>query len=166
VLGAFDGRDRRDLNVYALPDRPSQLLVSMHAMLHHELHWSTSWGLLAAMAGLLAEADPALGHLRRVATAANRACRRVHEVFASTISCGVVGVEQGRRLLAQSPVYLSYLDEGFNLGGSADRWPWQFRESSAQMLLRTLMPPAEVAELAERGLERLRVRDVSEPAVT
>jgi hypothetical protein len=30
------------------------------------------------------------------------------------------------------------------------------------MLLRTLMQPAEVAE---RGLERLRVRDVSEPVV-
>jgi hypothetical protein len=73
---------------------------------------------------------------------------------------------RGRRLLARSPVYLSYLDEGFNLGGSADRWPWQFRESSAQTLLRTLMQPAEVAEPAGRGLERLRVRDVSEPAVT
>jgi hypothetical protein len=121
VLGALDGSDRRDLSVYALPDRPSQPMVSMHEMLHHELHWSTGWGLVAAMAGLLTEADPALGHLRRVAAAANGACRRVHEVFAITISCGAVGVEQGRRLLAETPVYPSYRDEGLNLGGSAGR---------------------------------------------
>ncbi|MEV0570316.1 hypothetical protein [Dactylosporangium sp. NPDC050588] len=164
VLGAFDGRDRRDLNVYALPDRPSQLLVSMHEMLHHELHWSTGWGLMAAMAGLLSEADPGLGSLRRVAAAANAACRQVHEVFATTISCGVVGIEQGRRLLDESPVYRAYLDEGLHLGGSADRWPWQFRESAAQVLLRAVMQPTQVAEFAERGLEHLRVKDVSAPA--
>jgi hypothetical protein len=143
------------LRLYAVPDRPAQLMVSLHEHLHHELQWSTAWGLVAAMAGLLAGAGIEPDRLRDVAAVANSACRRVHEVFATTISCGVIGIPGGRRMLAGNDRYLSYLDEGLRLGGDPSRWPWQFRESAMQMLLRSLMQPAPLAEIAERGFERI-----------
>lgn len=163
LLGGFDGRDRRELRVFAVPDRQAQLIVSMHEHLHHELQWSTAWGLVAAMAGLLAEAGVDPDRLRGVAAVANSSCRQVHEIFATTISCGVLGVPEGRKLLAGNARYLAYLDEGLRLGGEAARWPWQFRESSVQMLLRSLMQPAALADVAARGFGRVRVRDLADP---
>lgn len=164
VLGGFDGRDTRHLHAYAVHDRDAQLMVSMHEQLHHELHWSTGWGVIAAMAGLLADAGIDEQRLRPVAAVANAACRHVHEIFATTISAGVLGVDVGRRLLGANPVYQAYLDEGIALGGAA-QWPWQFRESATQMLLRSLMQPLELAAIAELGLDRIRTRDLARPAL-
>jgi hypothetical protein len=160
LVGGFDGRDRRYLHSYAIGDRRAQLLVSHHEQLHHELHWSTTWGVVAAMAGLLAEAGVDGERLAAVAAAANTACRWVHEVFATTISAGVLGIESSRELLAATPRYAGYLEDGLALGG-AERWPWQFRESAMQMLLRSLMQPVELLAVAERGFERVRVRDIA-----
>jgi hypothetical protein len=165
LLGGFDGRDRREVHLYATSIRPEQLLVSMHEHLHHELHWSTGWGLVSAMAGLLSEADATSNvhrqRLRAVAAAANSTCRTVHEIFATTISAGAIGVLHSRQLLAGNSEYLAHLDNGVGLAGPTGTWPWQFRESASQMLLRALMQPAEVADIAERGFDRLRLRDVA-----
>lgn len=160
LLGGFDGRDRRELHVYAVDERPAQLLVSMHEHLHHELQWSTTWGLVAAMSGLLSEYSDD-ERLRDVAKLANAASRRVHEVFATTISCGVLGVQTSRALLAGNRTYLDHLDCGLHLGGPSHRWPWQFRESAAQMLLRSLMQPAELGAVVAGGFEKVRVRDIA-----
>src|SRR5262249_48751128 len=130
VLGGFDGRDSRELNVAAVAERPAQLLVSIHEQMHHELHWSTIWGLIGAMAGLLADADVRRDSLSAVADAVNGACWQVHEVFATTMSCGALGVTLARELLAGNDLYLGYLDEGLRLGGPAGAAPWQFRESA------------------------------------
>jgi hypothetical protein len=161
LLGGFDGRDRREVHVYAVDTRPQQLLVSMHEQLHHELHWSTGWGLVAAMAGLLSEAGVDTERLRPVAAAANATCRRVHEVFATTIAASALGVKEAELLLTGNSEYLAHLQAGLHVAGSSSQWPWQFRESACQMLLRTLMQPAELAEVANRGLESTRVRDVA-----
>jgi hypothetical protein len=165
MLGSFDGRDRRTLITYAVERRPEQLLVSMHEQLHEELHWSTAWGVVAAMGGLLARSGTRGEVLGPVAVLMNSACREVHERFATTISSGAIGVPAARGLLAGNARYLGYLEEGLELGGPADVWPWQFRESAIQMLLRTLMQPAELADVAERGFARLRRQDVALEAI-
>lgn len=164
MLGSFDGRDSRQLMVFAT-ERPAQLLVSIHEQLHHELQWSTAWGLIAAMSGLLAEAGIEPDALAPLARKANGACWQVHEVFATTISSGAVGVPQARRLMAGNDLYLGYLDEGLDLGGPADAASWQFRESAMQMLLRSLMQPAALADLAGRGFTRLRPLDLEPESI-
>lgn len=161
LLGSFDGRDQRELHAHQISDRRVQLLVSMHERLHHELQWSSVWGVTAAMSGLLADAGIDSDRFRRVAGHANSSARHVHEVFATTIGVGVLGVPEGRLLLAGNRSYLDYLEAGLRLGGANEAWPWQFRESAIQMLLRSLMQPVELLELVDRGLGRLRLRDLA-----
>lgn len=161
LIGSFDGRDRRTLYTHSIGERPEQLLVSIHEQLHEELHWSTAWGVLAAMAGILAGAGRGPKSLGRVALLMNDSCREVHELFATTISCGAVGVLRARELLAGNRPYLEYLENGLALGGAPGRWPWQFRESAIQMLLRTLMQPAELGDIAQHGFSRLREQDLT-----
>jgi hypothetical protein len=72
----------------------------------------------------------------------------VHEVFATTISSGAVGVLEARGMLEGNNEYLGYLEAGLQLGGYGG-WPWQFRESAVQMVLRSLMPPRELLAIAE-----------------
>lgn len=165
VLGTFDGRDRRTLMTHRVPERPSQLLVSMHEQLHEELQWSTAWGVTSAMAGLLARAGTRGDELSAVALRMNTFCRDVHERFATTISSGAIGVPAAQVLLAANPLYLGYLTDGLSLGGPSEAWPWQFRESAVQMLLRMLMQPAELADVAERGFGRLVMADIGTEAV-
>lgn len=161
MLGSFDGRDRRTLATYAMTQRPEQLLVSVHEQLHEELHWSTAWGITSAMAGLLGGAGRRSDELTAAAGAMNAACVQVHERFATTVSCGTVGVEQARVLLAGNPLYLGYLHDGLALGGPESQWPWQFRESAIQMLLRTLMQPAELVDIASAGFDRLSLENIA-----
>lgn len=161
LLGEFDGRDRRDVRLYAMATREEQLLASIHEHLHHELQWSTAWGTLAAMSGILAEAGVDEERLTHVARTANGSARQVHEVFATTISVGVLGVETSRGLLAGNGVYSAYLNQGLAIGGPPESAPWQFRESAIQMFLRVMMQPAELAEVAERGFGAVRLRDLS-----
>ncbi|WP_405180048.1 hypothetical protein OG225_01225 [Nocardia sp. NBC_01377] len=160
LLGGFDGRDRRSVMLYAMRDRVEQLFVSLHESLHHELQWSTGWGISSAMAGLLAEAG--MDRLGRIAREMHDSCRTVHETFATTVSSGVVGIPAARRMLTGNAPYTRYLDDGIRLGGQSDR-PWQFRESAVQMLLRATMQPAALTAIAERGFRRLRVEDVAVP---
>lgn len=160
LLGAFDGRDRRDVRLYAMATREEQLLASIHEHLHHELQWSTAWGTLAAMSGILAEAGVDAERLTQVARTANESARQVHEVFATTVSVGVLGVETGRQLLSGNKVYSGYLNRGLAIGGPAESAPWQFRESAMQMFLRLMLQPAELAEVAKRGLGAVRLRDL------
>jgi hypothetical protein len=157
MLGSFDGRDARDLHAYAVGAGDEQLLVSMHEQLHHELQWSTGWGLVAAMAGLLAASGTRPVELRAVADFANRRARHVHEVFATTVSCGVLGVDRARGLLAGNRRYTRYLEQGLSLGGDPTSWSWQFRESASQMLLRSLMQPSELQKVAGVGFDKLAV---------
>lgn len=159
LLGGFDGRDRRELHLYAVAAGPEQMLVSMHEQLHHELQWSTAWGLVAAMAGLLADEGIERERLEPLAAAMNASCRRVHEVFATTVSCGVVGLRETALLFDDNPVYRAHLEDGLSLGGEANR-PWQLRESAIQMLLRSLMQPAHLGLAAQRGFASVRLRDV------
>lgn len=166
LLGSFDGRDARHLHAYAVPPGEAQLLVSLHEHLHHELQWSTAWGLLSAMSGLLAEGGVDPERLAPVSTFSNRRARNVHEVFATTISVGVLGVQQGQKLLAGNRRYLRFLAQGLSLGGDSSRWPWQFRESAAQMLLRSLMQPRELLAVADTGFEGLaldRITHIAAP---
>jgi hypothetical protein len=114
------------------------------------------------MAGLLARAGVRPEVLGAVATAMNCACREVHERFAATVSSGALGIPGARQLLAGDERYLAYLEDGVALGGPSDRWPWQFRESAIQMLLRTLMQPAELIAIAERGFAQLSLEDVAD----
>lgn len=161
LLGSFDGRDQRELHAHQISDRRLQLLVSMHERLHHELQWSSIWGVTAAMSGLLADAGIDPERLRRVASYANSSARLVHETFATTIGVGVLGVPEGRMLLGGNRTYVDFLDAGLRLGGAAETWPWQFRESAIQMLLRSLMQPAALLDLVDVGFGTVRLRDIA-----
>lgn len=160
LLGSFDGRDTRDLHAYAVPAGDAQLLVSLHEHVHHELQWSTAWGLVAAMSGLLASTGVDAQRLRRVAGLANRRAKEVHEVFATTLSVGALGVERGRALLTDNQRYLRRLERGIALGGDDPTWPWQFRETAARAVLVCLMQPRELLNVAARGFERVTRRDL------
>jgi hypothetical protein len=157
--GQFDGRDARTVAAYLGNDRETQLLVSMHEHLHHELQWSTVWGVTAAMAGLLAEEGVETKKLRMIAAAFNSGARRVHEVFATTLSCGVLGIETTRACLAEP--YTTFLDDGLSLGGPAN-WPWQFRESASQMILRSMMQPRKLIQMCEAGFQGMRLRHLAD----
>lgn len=164
LLGAFDGGDRRVVRIDQIRSSAEQLLVSAHEQMHHELQWSTAWGVTAAMSSLLAEAGIRPATLSNVALIANEAARNVHEVFATTISCGVLGVPESRLVLGDNDRYVRYLNSGLMLGGPVE-WPWQFRESAIQMLLRSLMQPVELLDVAEKGFAGIRVRDIADVSV-
>lgn len=160
LLGSFDGRDARDLHAYAMPAGDAQLLVSLHEHVHHEFQWSTAWGLVAAMSGLLAAAGVDAQRLGAVAGLANRRAKDVHEVFATTLSVGALGVERSRALLSDNQRYLRYLERGLALGGDDPTWPWQFRETAARAILVCLMQPHELLDAAARGFEGVTRRDL------
>ena len=160
LLGSFDGRDARDLHAYAMPAGDAQLLVSLHEHVHHEFQWSTAWGLVAAMSGLLAAAGVDAQRLGAVAGLANRRAKDVHEVFATTLSVGALGVERSRALLSDNQRYLRYLERGLTLGGDDPTWPWQFRETAARAILVCLMQPHELLDAAARGFEGVTRRDL------
>lgn len=162
LLGKFDGLGERELHLYALDDQSAQTLVSYHENLHHDLHWSTAWGVFAGMAGLLAEADVQSAHMRPLAAFANSSCRLVHEIFSTTLSCGVIGIDRGRELLAGNSLYLSYLDQGLRLAGP-EHWPWQFRDTALQALIRALMQPAVIKDLAGQEFGQVSVRALARP---
>ena len=54
VLGAYDGIESWTLHATALTDRDEQVVVSLHARLHHELQHTTPWGLVARFSADLA----------------------------------------------------------------------------------------------------------------
>ncbi|MFT4218086.1 MAG: hypothetical protein QM619_13020 [Micropruina sp.] len=112
------------------------------------------------MSGLLAQTGVNATRLEAVARHLNRRAKSVHEIFATTISIGVLGVEKGQSLLSGNRRYLRYLEQGLDLGGDPTRWPWQFRESAAQMLLRALMQPRELMAIAEVGFDRLSLQEI------
>ncbi len=155
LLGGYDGAGAWSVVLPALRGAEEQLLVESHEGLHHELQASTPWGLVGAMAKLLANRDVQPDHLGAVFDDMVMRSTQVHEQFATFLSTAVTGLERGRTLLADNPRYSAYLGDALALvpGDGVSR---QLLESAIAGVLRCAMAPLAVACALDRGFTALR----------
>jgi hypothetical protein len=150
LLGGYDGAGAWVLTLPNIRDGNEQLMVEIHEGLHHELQASSGLGLISAMALLLAQRGTRPLVLKELFRRLAEDSRQTHELFATTLSASVAGVEQARTLLRGNPVYLGYLERGLALGGNP-KTPWRCRETAAAAVLRCCMAPAGVFDLLALG---------------
>ena len=153
--GGYDGAGSWTVRVRALRDPDEQLLVETHEGLHHELQASTSWGLTSAMARLLAGRGVRSYALGEVFDEMVAGCTRTHELFATTLSAAMFGLDRGRELLVDNVEYSSYFAEALALVPVPDS-PWQLRETAFAALVRCAMAPRAVADALGRGFGALQ----------
>jgi hypothetical protein len=150
LLGGYDGASAWVLALPNIRDGGEQLMVETHEGLHHELQASSGVGLITAMALLLAQRGTRPLALKQLFRMLAEDSRETHEVFATTLSASIAGVEQATTMLRDNPVYLGYLKRGLALGGSPAT-PWRYRETAAAAVLRCCMAPAGVFDLLGLG---------------
>jgi hypothetical protein len=162
LLGGYDGAGAWILALDSIRDGDEQLMVETHEGLHHELQASSGFGLVSAMVLLLAQRGTRPHALKELFHGLVGSSRLTHELFATTLSASVAGIEQTRTILRDNPVYLGYLERGLALGGGPDTPP-RYRGTAAAAVLRCCMAPAGVFDLLELGFgqisrQRLPVR--------
>lgn len=57
IVGSYHGLEAWTIYAVGLTDRDEQVMVSVHARLHHELQHTTPWGLLTRFVANLARCD-------------------------------------------------------------------------------------------------------------
>jgi hypothetical protein len=154
LLGGYDGSGSWSLATPNISSPNEQLLVETHEGLHHELQASTGYGLVASLSAQLAGRGVRPYALREVFQEMVGQSQRVHEVFATTLSAGVVGVDLVHRLLSGNPEYSDHLDTGLRLAGLAV--PESQRVTVAVAVLRCCMAPAGIAALIDGGFRALK----------
>ncbi|WP_426502655.1 hypothetical protein ACPPVO_34120 [Dactylosporangium sp. McL0621] len=159
LLGGYDGTGSWSLVTANVHDPDEQMLVETHEGLHHELQASTAFGLVASLSGQLAGRGVRRFALRETFREMVDRSQRVHEVFATTLAAGVVGVEPARRLLADNPEYGGHLAAGLRLAGPSA--PEALRVTVAAAVLRCCMAPAAIATVIDRGFGGLRRVDLT-----
>ncbi|MBW4700482.1 MULTISPECIES: hypothetical protein [unclassified Micromonospora] len=159
--GAYDGSDSWALTMGSLTGPAQVSMTELHEALHHELQRSSGWGLLATGAGILARSGFRRHTLREVFLRLVDQSRDSHETYATTLSAIVTGVDAARELLVGNREYLAYLDRGLALVDVAGDWPWQFRISAIDAVLRVCMRPAMSLDLVHRGFRQLASDDVA-----
>jgi len=161
LLGGYDGAGSWSLAVDNLRSPDEQLMVETHEGLHHELQASTGYGLIAAMAAQLAGRGVRRYALREVFQDMVDRSRQVHEVFATTLSAYVTGVDRTRQLLADNPDYAEHLATGLDLSGVGV--PDRFRATVAAAVLRCCMAPATVKTVIAGGFATLHRGALADP---
>jgi len=161
LLGGYDGAASWSLALDNLRSPDEQLMVETHEGLHHELQASTSYGLIAAMASQLAGRGVRRYALREVFQDLVDRARQVHEIFATTLSAYVTGIDRAQQLLADSPDYSGYLAAGLDLGGT--KVPDRLQGTAAAAVLRCCMAPAMVTEVIADGFAALHRGRVTDP---
>src|ERR1039457_6335258 len=156
LLGGYDGAGAWILALDSIRDGDEQLMVETHEGLHHELQASSGFGLVSAMVLLLAQRGTRPHALKELFHGLVDSSRLTHELFATTLSAPVAGIEQTRTILRDNPVYLGYLERGPDT-------PPRCRGTAAAAVLRCCMAPAGVFDLLELGFgqisrQRLPVR--------
>ncbi len=140
----------------ALSGSTSQIIVSLHERLHHELQHTTAWGLMTEMlAGLAAEHVTPADQFARLAAYGRDASRTVHETFATIHSIG-----SNRRRLAwldTNVEHRPYYDIGVRLAGG----PIDANRLGVDALLRITMASPQLLRLLAAGLDGVRLRDMS-----
>jgi len=155
-LGAYDGTDGWYLMIRNLPGQDQRSMTETHEALHHDLQWSSGWGLLSSGVQVLARRGFRPHAFRELFLQLVEHARNTHETFATTFSAMTGDVEQARRLLAGNHEYLAYLDRGLNLVDMADGVPWQFHSAAIASVLRVCMRPAAMLSLLQQGFGTLR----------
>jgi hypothetical protein len=135
-------------------------MTETHEALHHDLQWSSGWGLLSSGAQVLARNGFRAHALRELFFEMVELARRTHETFATTFSTATGGVQNARRLLAGNAEYSAYLERGLALVRGGDDVPWQFRSAAISSVLRVCMRPAATLSLLGRGFRDLRGADL------
>lgn len=152
VLGAYrDGYWM--VSSDALDDPTEQIVVSLHERLHHELQYTTPWGVMTEMLSLVANRDPSrAGAFRRVAGFGKNASRTVHEVYATTHSVGA----RARHVawLESNEAHRPFYDLGVRLSlGDLEASRFLF-----DALVRCAMSPAGLANVDAGGLDDVSLR--------
>ncbi|MBO4164759.1 hypothetical protein [Micromonospora antibiotica] len=153
LLGGYDGAGSWSIAAPQIRGDDEQLLVETHEGLHHELQSSTGYGLVAALSARLSGRGVSRYRLREVFHEMVVRSRQVHEVFATTLAAGVVGVDLTRRLLSDNTDYTGHLETGLRLAGPGV--PEPRRATVAAAVLRCCMAPAGVSTLISSGFRRL-----------
>lgn len=159
VLGAYrDGYWM--VSSDALDDPTEQIVVSLHERLHHELQYTTPWGVMTEMLSLVANRDPSrAGAFRRVAGFGKNASRTVHEVYATTHSVGA----RARHVawLESNEAHRPFYDLGVRLSlGDLEASRFLF-----DALVRCSMSPAGLANVVAGGLDDLSLRTLDGAAL-
>ena len=160
-LGAYDHSGRWTLSATALGRRHDQAMVSVHERLHHELQHTTPWGLLTRFAKDLAEHGVASDRLLRLFRYGRDQARRVHEVYATTLS--VKDDPYGQKFLQEAPSYRDHYECGHALMGDLEFESGRFVMDA---LLRVCMAPAALLPIMENGFDKLRIADLGGPDVS
>ncbi|MEU6198639.1 hypothetical protein [Streptomyces sp. NPDC047061] len=163
LLGGYDGAGAWLLALDNLRDGDEQLMVETHEGLHHELQASTGYGLVSAMALLLSKRGFRPLVLPELFDVMVEGSRQTHEVFATTLSASLAGLQQTRSMLDGNTTYLGYLERGLGLTGTGVI-PWHFRETASAAVLRCSMAPMHVFDLLETGFARMRRTHLVEAA--
>jgi hypothetical protein len=150
LLGGYDGTGAWVLAVRNLRGDSEQLMVEAHEGLHHELQTSSGLGLVSAMALSLAKRGYRPYALAEFFHGLANDSTTTHEVFATTLSASIVGTGEAKAMLADNPVYLSYLERGLALGARG-----RHRQTVAAAVLRCCMAPAGVLDLLDDGFGRI-----------
>lgn len=140
----------------ALGESTSQIVVSLHERLHHELQYTTVWGLMTEMfARLAADHVAPADHFARLAAHGRDASRTVHETFATVHSVG----SNRRRLewLDKHSEHRPYYDIGVRLAGG----PIDSNRIGVDSLLRITMAAPQLLHILAAGLGSVRLRDLS-----
>lgn len=162
LLGGYDGTGSWSVVIGNVRSPDEQLMVETHEGLHHELQASTGYGLIASVAAQLAGRGVRRYALREVFDEMVRSSQHAHEVFATTLSAYVTGVDQTRRLLANNQEYTEHLATGLDLSGAGV--PERFHGTVAAAVLRCCMAPAAVTTLIAGGFAVLHRGSLADPA--
>jgi hypothetical protein len=152
ILGAHDGIESWTVHLHAQRSRAEQRLVSAHERLHHELHTTSPWGFLMAIAAGQPDGTGAL--LWRWLA---ECCRVTHEVFATYFA--VLLDDAHPRMLAGNSLYEGYLGIGGELREHSQR-TGALPDLQVDGLLRALMAPAQLLELEPPEILTMRLADV------
>src|SRR6266516_2544004 len=85
-FGAYDGTDGWVLVIRNLRGLDEQSMTETHEALHHDLQWSSGWGLLSSGARLLARIGFRRHALGELFLEMVELARNTHETFATTFS--------------------------------------------------------------------------------
>ncbi|WP_162958691.1 hypothetical protein [Nocardia yunnanensis] len=127
----------------------AQHVVTQHEYAHHHLQSSSAWGMAMITSAVVDDSGTAAS---AAWTAFARACRSVHEMFATYFS--VIGIDDGLEHYRGNMRYLRYYGLGTALIGGLPLSP-AGRKRAIEDLSRALMSPAWLTELTFDQVRRL-----------
>ena len=160
LLGSYDGLESWTLHAGTLLEPWTQVVVSLHERLHHELQHTTPWGLVTRFAADLARLGVAERQLTRLFRFTRAEARTLHETYATSLSVG--DDVDAMRLIEGNPTYRAYYEGGTRLLRGLD---WEDGRFLLDAQLRACMSPAALAGVWPGGFSTIRIADLNSPLV-